>query len=886
MRPTISLDGLWQFRHETHETWREVKVPAPWQAECADLRQASGRAVYRRRFAHPGPGLQVLRFGAVSYLSEVFLNGQKIGENEGGYLPFDLVLPEGLLVAENEVEVRVLLPDGTPNDRGIDFADIPHGKQSWYGPIGGIWQSVAIESREAAHLIHAGIRADMHGKVEVTLELSPAAVGQPVTIVCDGITQTVSGAEVVKATLTHPAPKLWSPDAPNLYELEVTLGQDVTRHSFGFRSFHAEGGKMFLNGQPFHLRSALDQDYYPETICTPPSVAYLEDQFRKAKELGLNNLRYHIKVPDPRYLDVADRMGMTLWYDLPNTGRLTDVAARNLKDTLKGMLRRDGNRPSVLIWTIINEDWGIRLCGDVEHRKWLAGMVDWLKAEDPTRLVCDNSPCQGNFHVKGDLDDFHYYRSIPERRDEWDALVREHGAGAHWTWSPFGDGVRNGDEVRICSEFGVWGLPQPEEVKIDGKEPWWMETGQLWGDGAAYPHGIENRFTGLGMERVFGTLPKFVEAAQWYQFGNLKYEIERMRAEPAIMGHVITEITDVHWESNGLLDMNRNPRVFHSRFAEVNGAVAIVPEIARYSGRAGEEFAFEVKVASGEKTLAAGEIRWQGGALPFAGAQPLEVVSAGTVRIALPQVSASQVFEVVLELVIGGAVVQTNRIEILLFAPRQAAAVKLAAEGALAERARGLGYQVVPAAEADVVVTHALTEADIASMQKGAKYLVLADGTVPTKGNLRVEDRGREQPFIPVVDDTPGVPVGPIFPLPNILHQPRHGSMWRGDWIAGFTWLRRDGAFAAIPGGPLLDVAWSGVVPRHVMSGWPQWEFASSVISAVVVGWIHKPAVMIGRRKVGPGDLLASTFRLMGADDPLADALFDALVAEAFDARA
>jgi hypothetical protein len=878
MRPTISLDGFWQFRHESDQAWRQVTVPAPWQAECADLRHRSGRATYRRHFAHPGAGRHVLRFGAVNYLSEVFLNGQKLGENEGGYLPFAFDLPEGLLKAENEVEVRVLAPDGQPNDRGIDFADIPHGKQSWYGPIGGIWQSVTIETRPEAHLISCAIQAAASGEIDLTLAFSPAAHGRAVSLRIGDLQASVTAAAEVKTRLTHPSPTLWSPDAPNLHELIVTVGQDVTAHRFGFRSFEAKGGKMFLNGQPFHLRSALDQDYWPEGIATPPSLAALEDQFRKAKELGLNNLRYHIKVPDPRYLEVADRLGMTIWYDLPNPGRLTDASKRRLKDTLEGMIARDGNHPSILIWTIINEDWGIRLCGDPAHREWLAGMVDWLKERDPTRLVCDNSPCQGNFHVKGDLDDFHYYRSVPERREEWDELVRHHAEGAPWTWTPFGDGVRTGSEVKICSEFGVWGLPQPEEIKIDGKEPWWTETGALWGDGAAYPHGMEHRFEGLGMGRVFGDLAGFVTAAQWYQFDNLKYEIERMRAQPAIMGHVITEITDVHWESNGLLDMNRNPRVFHSRFGEINGAVVIIPEIPIYSGRSGEIFAFQVKIASGEKTLGAGEIRWAGGSLAYAGQGPLEVVTLGEVRLPL-EARENRVETITLELVIGGEVVQTNRVEIYVFAPRAKPQIRIRAEGALAARAKGLGYEVHP--EGEVTLVNALSEADIARMQAGARYLVLADGTVPTKGNLRIEGRGREQPFIPVVDAVPGVPVGPIFPLPNITLQPRHGSMWRGDWIAGFTWLRREGAFAAIPGGPLLNIAWSGVVPRHVMHGWAQWEFSGPVISAVVVGWIHKPAVMIGKRKVGEGDLTAATYRVMDATDPLADALFDALVTEA-----
>ena len=205
------------------------------------------------------------------------------------------------------------------------------------------------------------------------------------------------------------------------------------------------------------MRGALDQDYYPEGICTPPSLAFLEDQLLKAKALGLNLLRCHIKVPDPRYYEVADRLGMLIWTEIPNVGTFTDASARRMRQTMEGILARDGNHPSIAIWTLINEDWGIRLCEDPAHRAWLKDTFDWLKALDPSRLVVDNSPCQGNFHVKTDLNDFHYYRSVPERREEWDALTLEFASGADWAWSPYGDAVRKGDEPLLVSEFGVWG---------------------------------------------------------------------------------------------------------------------------------------------------------------------------------------------------------------------------------------------------------------------------------------------------------------------------------------------------------------------------------------------------------------------------------------------
>ena len=282
MRDVISLDGEWQFQHETDRIARTAQVPLPWQAQFADLRQTSGRAVYRRQFPRP-KGEAVLRFGAVSYLAEVLVNGQTLGSHEGGYLPFEIAVPTALLKDVNDLEVRCLLPDGAPNDARIAFAEIPHGKQSWYGPIGGIWQSVAVEGRNPVHLSHCKIVAEVSGRVSLTLTLPQAALGAEVLVTISGAqgqaatTRVTVGAQQVEAVLDVAAPQLWSPDHPALYTAEVTLIKDGpvdrTSHTFGFRSFTTQGGQMFLNGQPFYMRAALDQDYYPEGICTPPSVA-------------------------------------------------------------------------------------------------------------------------------------------------------------------------------------------------------------------------------------------------------------------------------------------------------------------------------------------------------------------------------------------------------------------------------------------------------------------------------------------------------------------------------------------------------------------------------------------------------------------------------------
>ncbi len=902
VRERMTLDGLWQFRFEGQAEWRPTSVPSVWQSEFADLRDAFGTAVYRRRFALPGEwaGREiVLHFGAVNYFSEVVVNGQSIGTNEGGYLPFSLVIPHDVLKADNEIEVTVTLPSADAvKYPDFPFAEIPHGKQSWYGPLGGIWQSVTLEARDARHIKHAAVHAELgSGNVRVDLDLSTAAGDAEVQVVIHGpdgglqVTATGSGQSL---GLTVPNVKPWSTETPHLYRADISLVSagavvDATSVSFGFRTIETRDGQLFLNGAPLYMRAALDQDYYPEGICTPPSLEFLEDQARKAKALGLNTLRVHIKVPDPRYYDVADRLGLLIWTEIPNVQTFTEASARRMRDTMEGIIRRDGHHPSIIAWTIINEDWGTRLVENADHRRWLVETFDWLKARDPGRLVTDNSACFPNFHVKSDLNDYHYYRSVPERREEWDDITSQFATGAKWTYSSLGDAEWRGDEPLIVSEFGVWGLPDPSKLLLeDGSEPFWMETGATWGDGVAYPHGVQKRFRALHLDTVFKDFGSFIEAAQWYQFANLKYEIEVMRAHPEIVGYVITEFTDVHWEANGLLDINRNPRVFHDQFASINTDVVIVARPKAWSAYSGDVLDVDLSVATGGASIPEGAtIRWsygQDGERPLPATGANAIARAGTVPLTMPETTSNRMLSIAFEVLAGGRRIAANVLDIALYARRDVAGLPTIAsrDPALRAFAEKLGYGVSEPAAADVNLAHALDESDIEAMRHGARYLVIADGSVATHRNLRTDIPAGEIPYRDMSVDERDMPVGIDQQVPGIGLIAREGTLWRGDWIANFSWIRREGAFASLPGGPLLDLSFEKVVPRHVMTGFRTFEYAGPVHGGLVIGWVHKPAVTIAERRVGKGGLVATTFRLTNAPagtDPVAAALFDAMIA-------
>jgi hypothetical protein len=887
----LSLDGRWEFMHVSGGLLpqpveiRHIVVPGPWQAQFADLRMRSGIGIYRREFEFPAEWLRhrvFLRFGAVFHNARVWLNGGLVGSHEGGFLPFGFDITDHLVAGINEIKVRVESPtDDQEEFPHAPLAEIPFGKQSWYGPLAGIWQPVHLECRIPDHMARVAIKSDREtGKIAARVVFAHPLTKDTclmVHVLDGGENRVAAGSFIVpegsgafEAGLRVPDPEPWSPDSPALYRLALTMqraGTDVDSdmQTFGFRTIESREGRLFLNGKPLYLRAALDQDYYPDTICTLPSVAFIEDQFRKAKELGLNCLRCHIKAADPRYYEAADRLGLLIWAELPNGGLATDQSRARMEELLRGMVDRDGNHPSIICWTIVNENWGVDLVHDEDHRAWLKQTYHWLKAYDPTRLVVDNSPVAPTFHVQSDLADYHFYAAIPDSRGDWDRFVDELAGRPAWLFSPEGDAVSTGTEPLLCSEFGNWGLPDPELLKDENREePWWFETGHDWGEGIMYAHGVEHRFCDWSLHRVFGTLRNFVGAAQWQQYRALKYEIEAMRRKPTIAGYVITELTDCHWESNGLLDMRRNRRVFHDCFRRINADTVIVPGWKRVAFWAGELARFDVAIAHGagaalaETTL---EIALGGTkVLPLPRQEPGTVFNIGSMELGIPAVAIPTRQKVQFTLkTAAGVVVAENELDIAVHPRRTGLSVGQSVwspDSAIADRLTELGYRLADNMEtADLIVAVTHDAAMARHVRHGGRLLLLPD---------------QEESL------------DPFFPhwQPARIRS-REGTVWRGDWASSFSWLRRTGPFKVVPGGPMLDETFDRVIPERVISGCNLIDFQARVHAGLVVGWIHKPVALAVERRYGKGRILVSTFRLFrdpASVDPTATVLLDVLI--------
>lgn len=891
-RRRLSLDGVWHFQFDPSDMaelkdlleWREAHVPMPWQAEFEDLREQAGTGWYQRTFELPPDwhkSAVILHFGAVDYYAQIWLNGALVGEHAGGYLPFEFKINDWLNeTGPNELTVRVTGPIDDPQRYpDFSFSEIPHGKQSWYGPLNGIWQSVWLECRAPFHIQTIRVQSDLpSGLVQTSLTLStPAGADNWALLnILNPHSMSVASTRITLAegdtraalTTAVTTPLAWSPDQPHLYRLEVSLGRgeerlDTLAQHFGFRTIEAKDGHLYLNGEPIYLRGALDQDYYPDTIATPPSVAFLEDQLHKAKELGLNCLRCHIKVADPRYYEAADRLGMLIWTELPNWSLLTEGASKRGRETLQGIVERDSHHPSIIIWTIINEDWGTDLVNNAAHRAWLKASYHWLKELDPTRLVVDNSPCYPNFHLQTDLEDFHHYRAIPDHRRKWDDFVTAFANRPNWTFSPHGDSVRTGKEPLIVSEFGNWGLPDVNLLLTEGREPWWFETGQEWDDGVVHPHGVRRRFRTWYLDRVFGSWEAFVEATQWQQFLALKYEIEAMRRHSEITGYVITEFTDVHWEANGLLDIKRNPKAFYHDFAAINADTVIVPEWQRVAFWAGEPVRLGLAIAHGAGAdIHKAELRWTLDSGETAGQVMVSSLAVGQVQqleplvFEAPAVTTPGLHRLTLELHnAAGTRLASNYVDLAIY-PRRTppeAPSLWTPDPNLAERLEGLGYQIAPdLPSAGAVIANKLDHTLAGYIREGGRLLLLAD---------HKEAIGLH--------------------LPGVQVKAREGTPWYGDWASSFAWVRRQGPLANLPGKPLVDHSFDRVIPDHILTGFSPLDFAARVYGGLCVGWIHKPVALIGVRRYGQGQAVLTTFRLTSdapGADPTATTLLDALI--------
>jgi hypothetical protein len=490
----VNLNGTWQFRFDAadegvRQMWEKgeaafplaITVPFPWGSKLSGVPDTAPIGWYARTIEIPSgwQGQRVfLVIGASDWYTTAWLDGKKLGENKGGYTPF-------------EFELTPYVRAGTPQRLTLRVDDVDRafkleGKQG-YGNARGIWQTPYLEARGKASLGAVHFTPDLDGrKVTVDADLLEAAP-QDLTLRLAFKTGGVAAVErriprgdtKVKFDVPIPQPRRWSLEDPFLYEVDASLTgaglpADAVGTYFGMRKVSVvnlpgtEYRYVALNDEPVYLQLTLDQAYHPGGFYTFPSDQVLRDEVLRARQIGLNGLREHVKVESPRKLYWADRLGVLIMADVPNSwGEPTAEMREEIEGTLRRMIRRDYNHPSVFSWIPFNETWGLytnvpkpgqekpERVYKPETQQWVASVYRLAKSLDPTRLVEDNSVCCGRGHTETDLNSWHAYLPGWGWDEELDKASKGTGPGSTWNFEP---GYKQDRQPNINSEFGnVWG---------------------------------------------------------------------------------------------------------------------------------------------------------------------------------------------------------------------------------------------------------------------------------------------------------------------------------------------------------------------------------------------------------------------------------------------
>jgi hypothetical protein len=540
-----NLNGDWQFGFDPGDLGRKqewflpnapqfdktITVPFGWESELSGIHRTDykGVAWYRRTFSVPADFPKNervwLHFGAVDWRADVWVNGHHVAEHEGGYTPFSADITDALKPGEPALVVV----------RAFDPTDphYPTGKQvGWYTPTSGIWQTVWLESRPKAHIAGFSVRTSID-PAEAIFEISMAGleasqyaqtirsadptIEKPQAMEADG------GTSSAKFKLKVNQPKLWTPEDPHLYDVTIELkgpdgSLDSVRTYFGLRTIargkygDAPFERILLNGKPIYIRGALDQSFNPKGIYTAPDDDFLKNDIALAKSLGLNALRIHIKPDEPRRLYWADKLGLLIMQDMPNTWVQDATARKAWEQTMREAVPRDRNHPSVFAWVAFNETWGLGKPDEYKASKdtqeWVRTMVAAIRQLDPTRLIEDNSPCNYDHVDSTDLNSWHFYIDDSEKSRQHIAEVVEKTApGSGYNYCP---GLAQASAPLINSEYGA--------VSAGGGD-----RDVSWG------------------------------------FRDLTTQL---RKHPKIQGYIYTELSDIEWEHNGFVNYDRTPKEF------------------------------------------------------------------------------------------------------------------------------------------------------------------------------------------------------------------------------------------------------------------------------------------------------------------------------------
>ena len=545
----LPLNGEWDFSFDEPIFDQKILVPFACETKLSGIHDTSfhNAVWYRRSFSLPEPMHDrqiLLHFGAVDYTCRLWVNDQFIREHTGGQCGFSADITDAL----NASGENVIVLEARDDPANLEM---PRGKQYWkpesesifYTRTTGIWQSVWLEAVSPMHLCSCRI-TPLFDERSVRFSYALSAAPQHVTLTAE-ITFRGKTAGAVSVTPTsargafdwqidqsalsawnYQEDLVWTPEQPNLFDvtfriLEHGCEVDAVQSYFGMRKVSIQNGQFLLNNRPYYQKLVLDQGSWPESLLTAPSDdAFIRD-IELTKAMGFNGVRKHQKVEDPRYLYHADRMGLLVWGEIGAAYLYSEQYADRIYREWLDVLRRDYNHPCIVVWTPLNESWGVQeIETDPRQQAHSEAMVAITKSMDTTRLVVDND---GWEHTNGDLLTIHDY-------------------------SPSGEMLR----AHLGSMDAILALRPAQRALFVGRHAY-----------AGQPI-LLSEFGGVKF--VPGTEAQhswgYCEADSCAAFaGKLRELFDAVRACPLVDGYCYTQLTDVETEQNGLLTYDRTPKL-------------------------------------------------------------------------------------------------------------------------------------------------------------------------------------------------------------------------------------------------------------------------------------------------------------------------------------
>jgi len=433
-----NLNGLWEYAILPVGEVQPVRfdgnilVPFAVESSLSGVQKELGKDKelwYMRTFTVPSNWKDkkiLLHFGAVDWKTEVFLNDIKIGTHTGGYTPFSFDITPYMVSGNQKLVLKVW----DPTTEGYQ----PVGKQNcrpegiWYTPVSGIWQTVWLEPVNNKHITAVKSVSDIDSrKLKIDVCTQDASFGDIVEVILkDGNNLVSKTKAAVGQTVEIPVsnPKLWSPESPFLYDLEINLYtngqlQDKVKSYTAMRKVSIKRDnngivRLQLNNKNYFHFGPLDQGWWPDGLYTAPTDEALLYDIKKTKDFGYNMIRKHVKVEPARWYTHCDRQGILVWQDMPNGDRSPQwqmhnyfngseiirsaESEANYRKEWKEIIDYLISYPSIVTWVPFNEAWGQFKTPEI---------AEWTKAYDPSRLV--NPASGGNHYRTGDMLDLHNY---------------------------------------------------------------------------------------------------------------------------------------------------------------------------------------------------------------------------------------------------------------------------------------------------------------------------------------------------------------------------------------------------------------------------------------------------------------------------------------------